>query len=160
MGCSRCPFGAGQVQRLICYQYLSKRMLSLPFWSRTGPEVNLLSKLIKKGGVVSVVHSRGICKSLRSVFLPLLIACSFTCSVASLGRYPHHYLPGLHGLRHGALADYQLGQGRSSTCPTGLTAVPDTTSPTSHLGDRRLLPLPVEDIEILSIRKFVATPSP
>ena len=98
--------------------------------------------LQEKGGVVSVVHSRGHCKSLRSIFLPLQIACSFTCSVASLGQSPHHYLPGLHSLRHGALADYLLGQGRPSTCPTGLTEVPDTTSPHSHMGDRRTLTPP------------------
>ena len=85
--------------------------------------------LFKKGGVVSVVHSRGLCKPLRSVFLPLQIARSFTCSVASLGQSPHHYLPGLHSFRYGALADYLLGQGRPSTCPTGLAEVPDTTSP-------------------------------
>ena len=98
-----------------------------------------------------VVHSRGHCKSLRPIFLPLQIACSFTCSVASLGQSPHHYLPGLHGLRHGALADYLLGQGRPSTCPTGLTEVPDTTSPHSHMGDRRMRPLPDEEKLILKL---------
>ena len=91
----------------------------------------------QKGGVMSVVHSRGHCKPLRSVFLPLQIARSFTCSVASLGQSPHHYLPGLHSFRYGALADYLLGQGKPSTWPTGLAEVPDTTSPHPHSGDRR-----------------------
>ena len=91
----------------------------------------------QKGGVMPVVHSRGHCKPLRSVFLPLQIARSFTCSVASLGQSPHHYLPGLHSFRYGALADYLLGQGKPSTWPTGLAEVPDTTSPHPHLGDRR-----------------------
>ena len=87
-------------------------------------------KLLKvnKGGVMPVAHSRGHCKPLRSMLLPLQIARSFACSVASLGRSPRHQLPGHHGLRHGALADYLLGQGRPSTWPTGHTVVPDTTS--------------------------------
>jgi hypothetical protein len=115
---------------------------------RQAPRIKEIQK--EKGVVVSVVHSRGHCKSLRPIFLPLQIACSFTCSVASLGQSPHHYLPGLHSLRHGALADYLLGQGRPSTCPTGLTEVPDTTSPHSHMGDRRMRPLPDGEILYLS----------
>ena len=90
----------------------------------------------QKGGVMPVVHSRGHCKPLRSVFLPLQIARSFTCSVASLGQSPRHYLPGLHSLHYGALADYVLGQGKPSTWPTGLGAVPNTTSPQPDSGDR------------------------
>ena len=55
MGCSRCPFGAGQVQSLFCYQNLSFWMLSLSCWSRTGPEVNLLSKPIILDALVALL---------------------------------------------------------------------------------------------------------
>ena len=61
MGCSRCPFGAGQVQSLICYQNLSFWMLSLPFWSRTSPEINLLSKPI----ILDVIQLTARCERWR-----------------------------------------------------------------------------------------------
>ena len=69
----------------------------------------------KKAGVVLFLCCRGFCISLKAVFPPLQVVLSSACSVASLSRFPSHYLPGHLHLREGALADYPFGKGNPST---------------------------------------------
>ena len=96
----------------------------------------------KKAGVVPLVHCRGLCIPLWAVFPPLQVVLSSACSVASLSRFPSHYLPGHPHLREGALAAYLFGQGSPSTWFTGLTAVHDTPSAKLPCGAQRGMTLP------------------
>ena len=68
-----------------------------------------------KAGVVLLVRCRGFCVPLWAVFPPLQVVFSSACSVASLGRFPNHYLPGHLRLPEDALADYPFGKGSPST---------------------------------------------
>ena len=63
----------------------------------------------KKAGVVPLIRCRGLCIPLWTVFPPLQVVLSSACSVASLSRFPSHYLPGHPHLREGALAAYLFG---------------------------------------------------
>ena len=96
----------------------------------------------RKAGVVPLVHCRGLCIPLWAVFPPLQVVLSSACSVASLSRFPSHYLPGHPHLREGALAAYLFGQGSPSTWFTGLTAVHDTPSAKLPCGAQRGMTLP------------------
>ncbi|MEC7236316.1 MAG: hypothetical protein VXV86_06530, partial [Verrucomicrobiota bacterium] len=59
----------------------------------------------KKTGVALLIRHRGHCEPLWAVIPPLQVVLSSACSVASLGRFPSHYLPGRPRLRKGVLAD-------------------------------------------------------
>ena len=97
---------------------------------------------IMKAGVVPLVRCRGLCIPLWAVFPPLQVVLSSACSVASLSRFPSHYLPGHPHLREGALAAYLFGQGSPSTWCTGRTAVHDTPSAKLPCGAQRGVTLP------------------
>ena len=97
---------------------------------------------IMKAGVVPLVRCRGLCIPLCAVFPPLQVVLSSACSVASLSRFPSHYLPGHPHLREGALAAYLFGQGSPSTWFTGLTVVHDTPSAKLPCGAQRGMTLP------------------
>ena len=84
-----------------------------------------------KDRVVHLTPSRGHCTTFSSTIPPLQVALSFACSVASLSHSPSFQLPGWHGLRHGSLADYLLGWGRTSTCTAGHTEL-QCTSKSKH----------------------------
>ena len=88
------------------------------------------------------IHCRSLCIPLWAVFPPLQVVLSSACSVASLSRFPSHYLPGHPHLREGALAAYLFGQGSPSTWCTGLTAVHDTPSAKLPCGAQRGVTLP------------------
>ena len=93
---------------------------------------------IMKAGVVPLVRCRGLCIPLWAVFPPLQVVLSSACSVASLSRFPSHYLPGHPHFREDALADYPFGKGNPSTCFAGHTAVrnnPSTKLPCGAQGD-------------------------
>ncbi len=96
----------------------------------------------KKAGVVPLIRCRGFCIPLWTVFPPLQVVLSSACSVASLSRFPSHYLPGHPHLREDALADYLFGQGSPSTWFTGLTPVHDTPSAKLPFGAQRGVTLP------------------
>ena len=85
---------------------------------------------------------RGHFLPLRLTIPPLRTPQGFACSVASLSRCPYHYPPGHHSLRHAALVECPLGQGKPSTWPEGHEES-TYTSPTSfHLDDRKAQPFP------------------
>ena len=105
--------------------------------SRTRPCFNIM-----KAGVVPLVRCRGLCIPLWAVFPPLQVVLSSACSVASLSRFPSHYLPGHPHLREGALAAYLFGQGSPSTWGTGRIAAHDTTSAKPPCGAKRGTTLP------------------
>ena len=96
----------------------------------------------KKTGVVPLIRCRGFCIPLWTVFPPLQVVLSSACSVASLSRFPSHYLPGRPHLREDALADYLFGQGSPSTWFTGLTPVHDIPSAKLPFGAQRGVTLP------------------
>ena len=97
---------------------------------------------IMKAGVVPLVRCRGLCIPLWAVFPPLQVVLSSACSVASLSRFPSHYLPGHPHLREGALAAYLFGQGSPSIWCTRRTASHDTTSANPPCGAKRGMTLP------------------
>ena len=73
----------------------------------------------KKTGVALLIRHRGHCELLWAVIPPLQVVLSSACSVASLGRFPSHYLPGRPCLRLGVLADHLFGWGIPSTRQAG-----------------------------------------
>ena len=50
--------------------------------------------LLNTAAVVPLICCRGFCIPLWTVFPPLQVVLSSACSVASLSRFPSHYLPG------------------------------------------------------------------
>ena len=114
-----------------------------PSSMRSTPECAIrLCCNIMKAGVVPLVRCRGLCIPLWAVFPPLQVVLSSACSVASLSRFPSHYLPGHPHVREGALAAYLFGQGSPSTWCTGRTAVHDTPSAKLPCGAQRGVTLP------------------
>ena len=93
---------------------------------------------MKKAGVVPLICYRGFCIPLWTVFPPLQVVLSSACSVASLSRFPNHYLPGHPHLREGALAAYLFGQGSPSTWCAELTAIRETPTDTDPEGRQRM----------------------
>ena len=65
-----------------------------------------------KAGVVPFRGCRGHCVPLWAVFQPLQVVLSFACSVASLSRFPSHYLPCQLRLPEAATADYLFDKGQ------------------------------------------------
>ena len=96
----------------------------------------------QKVGVVLFLYCRGCCLPLRAVFPPLQVVLSSACSVASLSRFPSHYLPGHLHLREGALAAYPFGKGNPSTWCAGRAAVRNTPSTKLPYGAQRGITLP------------------
>ena len=80
---------------------------------------------------------RGHSLPLRLTIPPLRTPQGFACSVASLSRCPYHYPPGHHSLRHAALVECPLGQGKPSTWPEGHDQSTYTSLTSFHLDDRR-----------------------
>ena len=97
---------------------------------------------IIKAGVAPFPRGRGHCIPLWAVFPPLRVVLSSACSVASLSRYPSHYLPGHPHLRGDALADYPFGRGNPSTWRAGRTPFHDVTSAKPPSGAQRSMTLP------------------
>ena len=82
----------------------------------------------KKTGVALLIRHRGHCEPLWAVVPPLQVVLSSACSVASLGRFPSHYLPGRLCLRPGVLADHLFGWGIPSTRQAGHETVHNASS--------------------------------
>ena len=82
----------------------------------------------KKTGVALLIRHRGHCEPLWAVVPPLQVELSSACSVASLGRFPSHYLPGRPCLRLGVLADHLFGWGIPSTRQAGHETVHSASS--------------------------------
>ena len=82
----------------------------------------------KKTGVALLIRHRGHCEPLWAVVPPLQVVLSSACSVASLGRFPSHYLPGRPHLRMGVLADHLFGWGIPSTRQAGHAKVHSASS--------------------------------
>ena len=92
----------------------------------------------KKGQQLCMsTFTRGHSLPLKLTIPPLRTLQSFACSVASLSRCPYHYPPGHHSLRHAALAECPLGQGKPSTQPEGHDESTYTSLTSFHLDDRR-----------------------
>jgi hypothetical protein len=99
-------------------------------------------KLAKKTGVALLTRHRGHCEPLWAVIPPLQVVLSSACSVASLGRFPSHYLPGRPHLRKGVLADHLFGWGTPSTRQAGHVTVHSASSVKSPCGAQGGMTLP------------------
>ena len=99
----------------------------------------------KKTGVALLTRHRGHCEPLWAVIPPLQVVLSSACSVASLGRFPSHYLPGRLCLRPGVLADHLFGWGIPSTRQAGHVTVHSASSVKSPCGAQGGMTLPNED---------------
>ena len=95
-----------------------------------------------KADVVPLIYCRGHCIPLWAVFPSLQVVLSFACSVASLSRFPSHYLPCQLQLPEAATADYLFDRGNPSTWCAGLTAVHGTSSTTPPFEAQRGTTLP------------------
>ena len=98
----------------------------------------------KKTGVALLIQHRGHCEPLWAVIPPLQVVLSSACSVASLGRFPSHYLPGRPCLRKDVLADHLFGWGIPSTQQAGHVQVHSAPSAKSPLGAQGGVKLPNE----------------
>ena len=99
----------------------------------------------KKTGVALLIRHRGHCELLWAVVPPLQVVLSSACSVASLGRFPSHYLPGRPHLRGGVLADHLFGWGIPSTRQAGHATVHSASSVKSPCGAQGGMTLPNGD---------------
>ena len=95
-----------------------------------------------KTGVALLTRHRGHCEPLWAVVPPLQVELSSACSVASLGRFPSHYLPGRLCLRPGVLADHPFGWGIPSTRQAGHETVHSAPSIKSPFGAQGGMTLP------------------
>jgi hypothetical protein len=103
-------------------------------------------KKTKKTGVALLIRHRGHCEPLWAVVPPLQVVLSSACSVASLGRFPSHYLPGRPHLRKGVLADHLFGWGIPSTRQAGHVTVHSASSVKSPCGAQGGMTLPNRNI--------------
>ena len=85
---------------------------------------------------------RGHWSPLWAVIPPLQVVLSSACSVASLGRFPSHYLPGRPSLRQGVLAAHLFGWGIPSTRLAGHVTVHNASSAKSPCGAQGGVTLP------------------
>ena len=92
----------------------------------------------KEARVVPFICCRGYCIPLLAIVPSLQVVLSFACSVASLSRFPSHYLPGHPHLREGDLAAYLFGRGNPSTWCAELTAIRETPTDTDPEGRQRM----------------------
>ena len=95
-----------------------------------------------KTGVALLTRHRGHCEPLWAVVPPLQVVLSSACSVASLGRFPSHYLPGRPSLRQGVLAAHLFGWGIPSTRLAGHVTVHNASSAKSPCGAQGGVTLP------------------
>ena len=102
-------------------------------------------KQSKKTGVALLIRHRGHCEPLWAVVPPLQVVLSSACSVASLGRFPSHYLPGRPRLRMGVLADHLFGWGIPSTRQAGHATVHSASSVKSPYAAQGGMTLPNEN---------------
>ena len=79
---------------------------------------------------------------LWAVIPPLQVVLTSACSVASLGRFTSHYLPGCPGLRPGILAAHLFGWGIPSTQLEGHVTVHNASSTKSPFGTQEDMSLP------------------
>ena len=98
--------------------------------------------ITKKARVVPLIWCRDHCIPLWAGFPSLQVVLSFACSVASLSRFPSHYLPCQLQLPEAATADYLFDRGNPSTWCAGLTAVHGTSSTTPPFEAQRGTTLP------------------
>ena len=108
-----------------------------------------------------LIRCRGFCIPLWTVFPPLQVVLSSACSVASLSRFPSHYLPGHPHLRGDALADYPFGRGNPSTWRAGRTPFHDVTSAKPPSGAQRSMTLSRcnRDFKQLEFIKTICSPT-
>ena len=109
----------------------------------------------KKTGVALLIRHRGHCELLWAVVPPLQVVLSSACSVASLGRFPSHYLPGRPHLRMGVLADHLFGWGIPSTRQAGHATVHSASSVKSPYGAQGDMTLPNEKNSAVKILKLL-----
>ena len=144
-GCAACkefrPLGRGTGKHFEGANARKKRSQEATAQARL-PSGTGIAEMHEKAGVVQLVHCRGFCIPLWAVFPPLQVVLSSACSVASLSRFPSHYLPGHPHLREGALAAYLFGWGSPSTWRTGRSVVHDSSSATLPHGAQRGVTLP------------------
>ena len=114
------------------------------------------SKRQKKTGVALLIRIRGHCEPLWAVVPPLQVELSSACSVASLGRFPSHYLPGRLCLRPGVLADHLFGWGIPSTRQAGRETVHNASSVKSLYRAQGGMTLPNEKNKLKSWRRLAA----
>ena len=100
-----------------CQNLCDKAVLFL--FALPAPESPRRHKKKQKTGVALLIRHRGHCEPLWAVIPPLQVVLSSACSVASLGRFPSHYLPGRLCLRPGVLAAHLFGWGIPSTRQAG-----------------------------------------
>ena len=110
----------------------------------------------KKTGVALLIRHRGHCEPLWAVVPPLQVVLSSACSVASLGRFPSHYLPGRLCLRPGVLADHLFGWGIPSTRQAGRETVHNASSVKSLYRAQGGMTLPNEKNLLKSWTKLAA----
>ena len=110
------------------------------------PSASAQKKQNKKTGVALLTRHRGHCEPLWAVIPPLQVVLSSACSVASLGRFPSHYLPGRPHLRMGVLADHLFGWGIPSTRQAGHATVHSASSVKSPCGAQGGMTLPNGDL--------------
>ena len=114
------------------------------------------SKRQKKTGVALLIRIRGHCEPLWAVVPPLQVELSSACSVASLGRFPSHYLPGRLCLRPGVLADHLFGWGIPSTRQAGRETVHNASSVKSLYRAQGGMTLPNEKNKLKSWTRLAA----
>ena len=102
----------------------------------------------QKTGVALLIRHRGHCEPLWAVVPPLQVELSSACSVASLGRFPSHYLPGRPSLRQGVLAAHLFGWGIPSTRLAGHVTVHNASSAKSPCGAQGGVTLPNDIISV------------
>ena len=110
----------------------------------------------QKTGVALLIRHRGHCEPLWAVVPPLQVELSSACSVASLGRFPSHYLPGRLCLRPGVLADHLFGWGIPSTRQAGRETVHNASSVKSLYRAQGGMTLPNEKNLLKSWTKLAA----
>ena len=118
---NRCHFDYDQAAAFAC-------LLGRPPPPRTGHHAHSKQIAEEKAGVALLIRHRGHCEPLWAVIPPLQVELSSACSVASLGRFPSHYLPGRLCLRPGVLADHLFGWGIPSTRQAGHETVHNASS--------------------------------
>ena len=111
-------------------------------WRTQQQLVGANKRRTKKAAGAQLIHRRGNRIPLWAVFQPLQVVLSFACSVASLSRFPSHYLPCQLQLPEAATADYLFDRGNPSTWCAGLTAVHGTSSTTPPFEAQRGTTLP------------------
>ena len=81
------------------------------WWNQSHTSLHVFfRKLMKKGGVTQLRHTRGCHTVFWKPVQPLQRVPRLACSVASLSCYPGHQLLKCYSLHHNTLAGYLLGK--------------------------------------------------